>query len=216
MRRLLALCVAACSSGPPPPSLGAPCTVSQLPVCGDASSALVCRGGLWAATPCAGGCREEGTRVVCAGAGDNCSAAAAPACMDSSNALFCVNFVWVAIACGGGCSGLDGGVSCSNAGGSCSGSGYLCGDSATALECTMSAWRPLPCRGPGGCARSGNTVTCDMNGSLEGDACASSAEGRGLCTVDGLGTLECRSGTLVKTNTCRMCREEMGQIICTP
>jgi hypothetical protein len=55
-----------------------------------------------------------------------------------------------------------------------------------------------------------------MRGNLEGDACASTAQGRGLCTADGMGTLECRSGTLVKTNTCRTCTEDMGMVVCTP
>ena len=50
----------------------------------------------------------------------------------------------------------------------------------------------------------------------EGDRCASSAEGKGLCTSDGKGTLECRSGILVKTNPCTSCGVMNDQVICTP
>ena len=44
----------------------------------------------------------------------------------------------------------------------------------------------------------------------------SSAQGRGLCTKDMQGTLECREGTLVKTNSCRSCTVTGDQVICSP
>jgi hypothetical protein len=109
-----------------------------------------------------------------------------------------------------------GGRCAPTAGSACTAAGFDCQDSATALECQASLWVALPCRGPSGCARAGATIQCDMSRNLAGDRCASTAEGRGLCTADGLGTLECRSGALVKTNTCRTCTESGGQIICTP
>ena len=96
-------------------------------------------------------------------------------------------------------------------GGSCDTIGFLCHDQVNALECQLGKWVSLPCRGPSGCQRQGNTITCDMSANVEGDFCASSAVGSGLCTADGTGTLECRndpaSGTnsLKKTNTCRSC-----------
>lgn len=38
----------------------------------------------------------------------------------------------------------------------------------------------------------------------------------GLCSADGRGTLECRSGVLVLTNVCRTCTEINDTIICQP
>lgn len=96
-------------------------------------------------------------------------------------------------------------------GGACDTSGFLCNDQTTALECQLGKWVALPCRGPSGCQRDGNTIKCDMSGNQENDACASSAVGSGLCSTDGKATLECRndpangSNSLKKTNTCRSC-----------
>jgi len=102
------------------------------------------------------------------------------------------------------------------AGDKCDTTGFLCESTTAALECKVGAWVSLPCKGPGGCTRNGDTVKCDMSGNVEGDACASTAEGKGLCTSDGLGTLECRDGKLVKTNTCRSCTVTGDQVICQP
>jgi len=55
-----------------------------------------------------------------------------------------------------------------------------------------------------------------MNGNLEGDACASSAEGKGLCASDGKGTLQCIDGMLKKTNVCRACMVSGDIVICQP
>jgi hypothetical protein len=100
------------------------------------------------------------------------------------------------------------------AGDKCDTTGFLCADSTTALECKSSAWVSLPCRGPNGCARAGQTVTCDMSANQEGDACASTAEAKGLCAPDGLSTLECRGGVLVKASTCRSCSVVNGVVDC--
>jgi hypothetical protein len=102
------------------------------------------------------------------------------------------------------------------AGDKCSTNGFLCQDGANALECKLGSWVQLPCRGSSGCTKSGDTVQCDMTADLEGDNCASSAEGKGLCTADGTATLECRDGKLVKTNTCRTCTVQNDQVVCTP
>ncbi len=102
------------------------------------------------------------------------------------------------------------------AGDKCNTNGFLCADAANALECKLGVWTNLPCRGPGGCTKSNDTVKCDMTADLEGDNCASSAEGKGLCTTDGTATLECRDGKLVKTNTCRTCVVMNDQVTCTP
>jgi hypothetical protein len=113
-------------------------------------------------------------------------------------------------------------------GGPCDTAGFLCASSTSAMECQLQKWVALPCRGPSGCQRDGNTIKCDMSGDMEGDACASSAVGSGLCTSDGMATLECRNdpttgtNTLKKTNTCRTCTvmrdttTGADQVVCTP
>jgi hypothetical protein len=101
-------------------------------------------------------------------------------------------------------------------GGTCDSAGFLCADASAALECKGGAWVKLPCRGSGGCKREADIVKCDMSASQEGDACASTAQGRGLCTSDMKGTLECREGVLVKTNNCRSCAVNGDQVVCSP
>jgi hypothetical protein len=101
-------------------------------------------------------------------------------------------------------------------GGKCDTNGFLCADATAALECKSNLWVKLPCRGPTGCKREGDVVKCDMSLNEEGDNCASSAQGRGLCTPDMKGTLECREGKLVKTNTCRSCTVTGDQVVCSP
>src|SRR4051812_4716920 len=101
------------------------------------------------------------------------------------------------------------------AGDSCT-TGFACEDASRGLECIGAQWVALPCRGPSGCVKSGPTLNCDMTGDLAGDRCASTVEGRGLCTADGKGTLECRQAVLVKTNNCSSCVVMNDQVICSP
>lgn len=101
-----------------------------------------------------------------------------------------------------------------SAGDGCSKTGFLCQDVSTALECRAGKWTALPCRGPQGCTKDGDAVKCDMSGDQAGDYCASTAEGKGLCTVQGTATLECRQGTLVQTNTCTSCTVSGDQVQC--
>jgi hypothetical protein len=100
------------------------------------------------------------------------------------------------------------------AGDSCKRSAYTCSSEKEALECRDGVWRALPCRGAAGCSQSGDSINCDMNGNVEGDTCAASAEGRGLCTADGLAVLECRMGHLVQVKTCRMCTMDSARVTC--
>lgn len=102
------------------------------------------------------------------------------------------------------------------AGSKCDTNGFLCADTTAALECKNGLWVKLPCKGPNGCKREGDVVKCDMSLNEENDACASSAQGRGLCTKDMMATLECREGKLVKTNPCRTCTVSGDQVVCTP
>lgn len=108
------------------------------------------------------------------------------------------------------------GVACGSAkaGGSCSQEGFLCQDTQTALECRIGVWLALPCRGPGGCTVASGAVTCDMSGDMAGDACASTAEGKAICTTSGNATLQCTNGSLVQSNTCTTCTVSNGQVVC--
>jgi len=92
------------------------------------------------------------------------------------------------------------------AGDTCSQAGLLCEDTDSALECRLGRWTSLPCRGPKGCYDAGDKLTgCDLEGNLEGDYCASAAEGTGLCSPAGDALLQCRSGVYVKVSSCTSC-----------
>ncbi len=102
------------------------------------------------------------------------------------------------------------------AGDKCQGHDYTCSSDAESLECRDKVWRALPCRGPAGCTERNQTVHCDLTGNVEGDACAASAEGRGLCTADGKAVLECRMGQLVQIRTCGTCTMDSTRVNCQP
>jgi hypothetical protein len=59
-----------------------------------------------------------------------------------------------------------------------------------------------------------SAVSCDMSGDKAGDACASTAEGKGLCASGGTATLECHGGILVQTNSCVSCAVSNDQVVC--
>lgn len=103
-----------------------------------------------------------------------------------------------------------------SAGDSCEGSGFICQEDVLALECRAGVWRELPCRGPLGCRETDDAVRCDTSNNRAGDACAASAEGRGLCRSDGLAVLECRQGVLEETATCSACTDTGSQVSCQP
>ena len=102
------------------------------------------------------------------------------------------------------------------AGDECSGGGYLCSGEKEALECRNGMWRALPCKGSLGCAELSDSIRCDMSGNRGGDACAASAEGRGLCASDGRTLLECRMGLLVEVKQCGTCSMSNTQVVCQP
>ncbi len=110
------------------------------------------------------------------------------------------------------------GVGCGQpkAGDKCDTTGFLCADASNALECKVGAWVSLPCKGPGGCKRESDLVKCDMTGNEVGDACASTADTKGLCSKDGKATLQCYDGTLKQTNTCRSCTVSGDTVVCQP
>jgi hypothetical protein len=112
--------------------------------------------------------------------------------------------------------GVGSGCGTPKAGDKCNTTGFYCADTSMALECRSGVWFSLPCKGQGGCVRDADLIRCDMSGNAVGDNCAASAEAKGLCAQDGRSTLECRDGTLVKTNTCSSCSVVGEEISCTP
>ena len=74
----------------------------------------------------------------------------------------------------------------------------------------------LPCRGDNGCKRDGDVIRCDMTKNVAGDACASTAENKGLCTADQTAVLTCRDGVLVHTSDCKTCAVSGDQVVCQP
>jgi hypothetical protein len=102
-------------------------------------------------------------------------------------------------------------------GDSCDGGDFVCQDDAQALECRDGKWRALACRGPLGCRELADSVRCDTSLNQEGDGCARSAEGTGMCSPNG-GTalLTCQQGVLVKTKDCSSCAVQDGQAVCQP
>lgn len=123
--------------------------------------------------------------------------------MRASHTLAALGLSLILASCGGG-----------SPGESCNTEGLLCNDASSALECRLGTWRALPCRGPGGCKEAGDKISCDMSANMEGDACASSTEGQGICAPGGKAALTCRSGTLVKTNDCASCTIVGDQVSC--
>lgn len=110
----------------------------------------------------------------------------------------------------------DASVNPLDAGERCTTGTALCDTAAEARECRDGGWRSVPCRGPDGCVVSAGAVQCDVRGSLAGDPCPTTQEGRGLCTVDGRGTLECRGGVFSRTIDCRTCTMSGDLVICQP
>jgi len=98
-------------------------------------------------------------------------------------------------------------------GDSCSTNGFLCATENSAMECRLGTWRELPCRGPQGCRVEGDTVSCDMSLNREGDACAATTEGAGICESSGFAALQCRQGTLIRT-PCTTCTVSGEQVLC--
>lgn len=99
----------------------------------------------------------------------------------------------------------------------CNTDGFVCADTSTALQCFGGVWVGLPCRGADGCKRVGDSITCDMNGNVVGDTCATSVDERaGVCAPDGMALLQCRDRKLVATQTCRSCSVVDGTVKCQP
>lgn len=88
------------------------------------------------------------------------------------------------------------------AGGSCSTEQEAsCDGKTAALTCTSGKWVKTECRGPKGCAVSGNLVDCDHSLASVDDVC--DHEGNFACAVDGKSLLNCKAGKFVLDEACK-------------
>jgi hypothetical protein len=87
----------------------------------------------------------------------------------------------------------------------------------TQLVCQGKVWRPYPCRGPNGCAKSEPAgASCDMSNNQAGDACSRASSDKRLCSGDKKSLLTCTNG-LITTTRCqgpRGCSEQSGTAKC--
>ena len=86
----------------------------------------------------------------------------------------------------------------------------------TELVCLGKLWRPYPCRGPGGCAKTKSGATCDMSNNLPGDTCPKAREGKSHCSGDSKSLLACMAGQ-IRTTSCegpKGCKQHDGQATC--
>ena len=104
IRALWLLTVLGCACRAPP-RVGTSCADSELPVCADTQTALVCDSHFWVAKNCGAACAEAGGRITCTGEGDVCSAGTV--CSSPNKGLDCVTGRYTAVDCNGpaGCSG---------------------------------------------------------------------------------------------------------------
>jgi hypothetical protein len=84
------------------------------------------------------------------------------------------------------------------AGDKCESSQDICEDPGTALACRAGVLDEAPCRGPAGCTKAGQTVTCDDSISVENEPCLEKSEKSDLdnraCTADKKESLLCQRG----------------------
>ncbi len=94
-------------------------------------------------------------------------------------------------------------ISISKAGDPCSGDGFVCSeDKKERLTCkdkkmTVDAL----CRGPKGCAITGDKIECDRSLVSAGDPCTE--EGAAACSLDQLAYLECKGGKMTESMKCK-------------
>src|SRR3954463_14826865 len=89
------------------------------------------------------------------------------------------------------------------AGAKCTVGQALCEDTSAVLACQGGVFAESHCRGPNGCSKLGNKVTCDDSIADEGDSCLTGETENHACSVDAKRHLLCESG---KFKTIEMCR----------
>jgi hypothetical protein len=78
-----------------------------------------------------------------------------------------------------------------------------CAGGDRAMVCDSSVWAEVPCRGPHGCARRGESDECDDTVATDGDPCPRNPPLDYACTADRAGALVCRSGRFTLWRNCR-------------
>ena len=187
--------------------------------CSNKTTALACRGGVFAAVPCAGplACSKFEDHANC----DTSVAVAGEACMgeddeyacspDRKHAVLCKSGRFETyLECRGaaGCSMLGRTVSCDT---SVSAKGDRC-TTQGAVACTADQKEMVicndgrfglyrECRGQFGCFLKEGTPSCDETISMLGDPCG--LPGQVVCSVDGKTELVCQGGVFTKSLTCK-------------
>ncbi len=84
-----------------------------------------------------------------------------------------------------------------------------------ALACHDGKWEEMPCRGPGGCAKSGSGEACDQSVAEAKDVC--NLAGDFVCASDKKSTLECQKSHWTPAQTClgeHHCVVGQGKVVC--
>jgi hypothetical protein len=106
------------------------------------------------------------------------------------------------------------------AGDTCTKGKAACQDDKTELICQGGKFIVAPCKGPKGCAVTGDTLHCDISGNVAGDLCSTDDEGNSACTSDGKQMVSCEKGKYTvtpcrgpagcKTNKCDVSLAQAG------
>jgi hypothetical protein len=80
---------------------------------------------------------------------------------------------------------------------------YVCSDERSALLCRDGKRVPMPCRGPKGCAGTGDASKCDDDLAAAGDVCAMTLNENYACTLDHGSEVKCKDGVFGVVRTCR-------------
>ncbi len=162
MIRVLGLVVVVISACRAPPKAGSSCAETELPLCADTQTALVCDNHFWAAKNCGAACTEAGGRITCSGEGDVCSSGTV--CSSPNKGLDCFSGRYAAVDCNGpaGCSGTACDQSTAAESSRCltanEGSGACNLNHDAVLSCTHGFWvKSQQCRA---CAVSSGEVVC--------------------------------------------------------
>lgn len=158
----------------------------------------------------ASGCRK--------GEGSSCKGRESM-CLDKTTALTCVGEKLAKAPCSGplGCIRFEDHANCdvsvSSEGAACLGENeddYACSpDKKRALLCSKGKIVKVEdCRGKGGCAVAGHTLSCDQAVAIPGDACKTADAN--ACTADGTQQLRCQNGKFV---IYRQCRGKKGCVV---
>jgi hypothetical protein len=198
-------------------------------VCRGNAAALVCHGGKYVETACAGpqGCSVKGDLLKCDFSGDEDGARCAAewddqaVCGGTKRFVRCKDGKISAMSCRGpnGCKSDGENVRCDMTiaveGDPCSEDAAVActADQKSMLSCVKGKMTGAqPCRGPAGChpGKEKDEIVCDNSLGVAGDPCTSG----GVCSVDGTSLLDCKEGKLALAHVCRKGRcEDLGDTV---